>query len=56
MNASACSVSCSRFTPFGLHFGEGPLAHLSSEPMAAPVFAAGTALMQALIARSDAPV
>ena len=36
-------------TPSGLHFGQGPLDVLSREPLAAPVVAAATELMRALV-------
>lgn len=42
----------SMLTPGGLYFGQGPLDVLSKEPLAAPVFAAGTALMVALVRRA----
>lgn len=35
-------------TPSGLHFGQGPLEALSRDPLAAPVFNTGTALIVAL--------
>lgn len=43
----------SLLTPSGLHFGEGALAALSGDPLAAPVFGAGAALMQALTQRAS---
>jgi hypothetical protein len=42
----------SLLTPSGLHFGEGPFDAMSRDPMAAPLFIAGTALMQALTSRT----
>jgi hypothetical protein len=45
----------SLLTPSGLHFGQGPLAALSREPIAVPLFEAGTALMQALVERAGGP-
>lgn len=42
----------SLLTPSGLHFGQGPVEPLSRDPMAAPLFEAGTALMQALVQRA----
>jgi hypothetical protein len=38
-------------TPSGLHFGEGPLKVISSDPVSAPLFQAATILMQNLIAK-----
>ncbi len=38
-------------SPAGLHFGQGPLAALATDPLARPTFDAATALMQRLIAR-----
>lgn len=38
----------SMLTPSGLHFGQGPIAVLSSDPFSAPMFAAATQLLQAL--------
>jgi hypothetical protein len=40
-------------TAAGLHFGEGPFDALSEDPMGGAVIAAGTELMQALIARVE---
>jgi hypothetical protein len=45
----------SLLTPSGLHFGQGPLGALSTDPMAAPIFEAGTALMLALVERAGGP-
>ena len=42
----------SLLTSSGLHFGEGPVGTLSSDPLAAPTFEAGAALMQALMSRA----
>jgi hypothetical protein len=42
-------------TASGLHFGEGTLSIPSTEPMAGPVLAAGTALMLQLTQRAEAP-
>jgi hypothetical protein len=40
--------------PSGLHFGEGPAGEFPADPLAKPVFDAGTKLMQALLlARGD---
>ncbi len=39
-------------TASGLYFGEAPFSVLSADPLAAPLFAAGTNLMQALIDRA----
>lgn len=39
-------------TPSGLHFGQGPMANLSKDPMAGPVLAAAFQLMQQLIAQT----
>jgi hypothetical protein len=36
-------------TPSGLHFGEGPADQFPADPLAKPVFDAGTKLMQALV-------
>ena len=44
----------SLLTPSGLHFGEAPLDTLANDPMGAPLFAAATALVQALTARASA--
>jgi hypothetical protein len=35
--------------PAGLHFGQAPFRALQADPMAAPVLAAGTALLQNLV-------
>ena len=43
----------SLLTPEGLHFTEGPFAPFAQNPPSAAVFAAGTALMSALIERSQ---
>lgn len=44
----------SLLTSSGLHFGQAPLAALTEDPMAAPLFDAATRLMQALIRVTDA--
>lgn len=41
-------VRLSMLTPSGLHFGQGPISVLSSDPFSAPLFAAATKLLQAL--------
>jgi hypothetical protein len=46
MNLLTCS---------GLHFGEGPFAALSADPMGGPVVAAGALLMKSLIDRAETP-
>lgn len=40
-------------TPSGLHFGQGPLNALTSDPLGGPVIRAAMALMQALIAKHE---
>ena len=45
----------SLLTPGGLHFGQGPFAALSRDPLAAPVIRAAAALMQALVSRVESP-
>ena len=42
-------VRINMLTASGLHFGEGPLGSLSSDPMGGPAIAAGIQLMNALI-------
>lgn len=49
------SIRLNLLTPSGLHFGEGPFAALSADPMGGPLIQAGTNLMQALIARAETP-
>lgn len=48
-------VRLNMLTPSGLHFGEGPFVALAADPIGGPVIAAGTALMEALINRTDPP-
>jgi hypothetical protein len=45
-------VRLNMLTPSGLHFGEGPMAGMSTDELGGPVIAAGAALMQALIERA----
>lgn len=45
------NVRLNLITPSGLHFGEGPMEAIASDPMGAPLFHAATQLMQALIAK-----
>ena len=47
-------VRLNMLTASGLHFGEGPFEILSTDPTGGPVIAAGTVLMQALIAHAQA--
>lgn len=47
----AGQVRINLLTPAGLHFGQGPINVLGSDPFAKPTFDAATALMQQLIAR-----
>jgi hypothetical protein len=47
-------VRLNMLTASGLHFGEGPFASLSEDPMRGPLIAAGTRLMTALISRAEA--
>lgn len=44
----------SLLTPSGLHFGQGPFDAFARDPMAAPVIAAATSLMQSLLQVADA--
>jgi hypothetical protein len=37
----------------GLYFGEGPLSALGTDPMADPLVAAATRLLQTLISKAD---
>lgn len=46
-------VRLSFLTPSGLHFGQGPMAALSRDPLAGQVLHQATALMQQLIAKSN---
>jgi hypothetical protein len=47
-------IRLNMLTASGLHFGEGPMAGLSTDPKGGPLIHAGTRLMQALIARAQA--
>ncbi len=47
-------VRLNMLTPSGLHFGEGPFQVLAGDPMGGPIVAAALALMQRLIALSEA--
>ena len=46
-------VRISFLTPSGLHFGQGPSKAFSEDPLAGPVLKASTALMRALIQKSE---
>lgn len=46
-------VRVSLLTPSGLHFGQGSFDTLASDELGAPIIAAATRLMQALIAKSE---
>lgn len=48
------SVRLSFLTPSGLHFGQGPMAVLSRDPLGGRVLQVATGLMQALIATTKA--
>ena len=41
-------------TPSGLHFGQGPMAALSRDPLSGPVLQLANVLMRALIAKTNA--
>lgn len=45
-------VRLNMLTDSGLHFGEGPMSGLSTDERGGPIIAAGTRLMQALVARA----
>jgi hypothetical protein len=46
---AAGRIRISFLTPSGLHFGDGPADQIPADPLAKPVFDAGTKLMQALV-------
>jgi hypothetical protein len=47
-------IRVSFLTPSGLHFGDGPADQFPADPLAKPVFDAGTRLMQALMTAGGA--
>jgi hypothetical protein len=49
----AGQVRINLLSPVGLHFGQGPIEVIGSDPFAKPTFDAATALLQQLVARGS---